>query len=76
MHGHPQASVPVPILERTGFAFENGLDQTVAMLSEKGAQVDMDAHRIRFPRELIADAIAKAPSQVALYGRDKKHEMV
>ena len=63
------------ILERTGFAFENGLDQTVAMLSEKGAHVDMDAHRIRFPRELITEAIAKAPSQVVLYGRDKKHDL-
>jgi len=63
------------ILEKTGFAYESGLDATIEMLANAGATIDREMKRIRFPRELILEAIAKAPSQVILYSRDGKNDL-
>jgi trimethylamine--corrinoid protein Co-methyltransferase len=63
------------ILEKTGIAYEAGLDATVDMLANAGATVDRKMKRIRFPRELIAGQIAKAPAQVILYARDGKNDL-
>jgi trimethylamine--corrinoid protein Co-methyltransferase len=63
------------ILEKTGITFETGLDQTVQMLADAGASVDRDSSRIRFPRELVLDQAAKAPSRVVLYARDGKTDL-
>jgi trimethylamine--corrinoid protein Co-methyltransferase len=63
------------ILEKTGIAYEAGLDATVDMLADAGATVDRKMKRIRFPRELIAGQIAKAPAQVILYARDGKKDL-
>jgi trimethylamine--corrinoid protein Co-methyltransferase len=63
------------ILEKTGIAYEAGLDATVDMLADAGATVDRKMKRIRFPRELIAGQIAKAPAQVILYARDGKNDL-
>jgi len=35
------------ILEKTGFTYESGLDDTLAMLEAAGAQIDRSAARIR-----------------------------
>jgi trimethylamine:corrinoid methyltransferase-like protein len=42
------------------------------MLAGVGATVDHEGKRIRFPRELILDQMAKAPSQVILYAATGK----
>ena len=63
------------ILEKTGFAYESGLDATIEMLANAGATIDREMKRIRFPRELILEAIVKAPSQVILYSRDGKNDL-
>ena len=63
------------ILETTGMGFEEGLDETAEMLAQKGALVDKEARRITFPRELVTTEIARAPSQVTLYGRDRRHDL-
>ena len=63
------------ILEKTGFAYESGLDATIEMLANAGATIDREMKRIRFPRELILESIAKAPSQVILYARDGKNDL-
>jgi trimethylamine--corrinoid protein Co-methyltransferase len=63
------------ILEQTGFTYESGLDETVALLARAGATVDRETKRIRFPRELIREQIAKTPSQVILYARDGKNDL-
>ena len=63
------------ILEKTGITYESGLGATVDMLAEAGADVDREMKRIRFPRELIRERIAKAPSQVILYARDGKNDL-
>ena len=43
------------ILEKTGIAYEAGLDETVEMLANAGATVDREMKRIRFPRDLILE---------------------
>lgn len=63
------------ILEKTGITYETGLDETVNMLADAGAIVDLEAGRIRFPRGLIQDLVAKAPSRVVLYARDGENDL-
>ena len=63
------------ILEKTGITFESGLEDTVKMLANAGAAVDYDGSRIRFPRELVLEQAAKAPSRVVLYARDGKNDL-
>jgi len=63
------------ILEKTGMTYESGLGETVETLGNAGATVDRDRRRIRFPRDLIRQQIAKAPSQVILYARDGKNDL-
>lgn len=63
------------ILETTGMAYENGLEDMARMLEDKGASVDHDTRRIRFSPGMITDAVAKAPSKVLLCGRDAEHDL-
>ena len=63
------------ILEKTGITYEAGLETTVDMLADAGATIDREMKRIRIPRELIREEIAKAPSQVILYARDGKNNL-
>jgi len=63
------------ILEKTGITYESGLEETADMLAEAGAQVDRDKKRIRFPRGMVTEQAAKAPSRVVLYARDGKNDL-
>ena len=63
------------ILAKIGLTYESGLGETVNMLADAGTTVDREMKRIRFPRELILEQIAKAPSQVILYARDGKNDL-
>ena len=63
------------ILEKTGLAYEAGLDETVAMLANAGAIVDHGTQRIRFPKKMIPEQIAKAPLRVILYARDGQNDL-
>ncbi len=63
------------ILENIGMTFEEGISDTIDMLEKAGAAVDRSAARVRFPRELITDQVAKAPAEVVFYGRDEKHDL-
>ena len=63
------------ILEKTGFTFEAGLDETLAMLESAGAIVDRKPDRVYFPRDLILAQAAKTPSQVILYSRDGLNDL-
>lgn len=63
------------ILESIGLTYEAGLSETIAMLEKAGAVVDRSGARVRFPRELIAEQVAKAPAEVIFYGRDPKHDL-
>ncbi|MFO7883500.1 MAG: trimethylamine methyltransferase family protein [Desulfobacteraceae bacterium] len=63
------------ILETTGVGYEEGLGDTAEMLEKNGADVDRDKRKIRFPRDLIVENVAKAPEKVMLYGRDTKNDL-
>ena len=63
------------ILEQVGFTYESGLDETLAMLRETGCDHDPDRRRIFFPRELVLEQAAKAPSRVVLCGRKKDADL-
>ena len=56
------------VLERTGIALMH--DQILKRLETEGCIVDHDAKRVRFPRQLIEEAIARAPRNYMLAGRD------
>ncbi len=63
------------ILENIGVTHEEGLSETIDMLEKAGAKVDRAAARVRFPRELISEQVAKAPAEVIFYGRDEKYNL-
>ena len=49
---HTLHEAALTLLEKTGFTYESGLEDTVDMLAAAGARVDRAAARIRFPRAL------------------------
>jgi trimethylamine--corrinoid protein Co-methyltransferase len=63
------------ILEKTGFRFEDGLDETIDMLESNGAVVNRDQGRFYLPRDLVMAQVSKAPEQVTLYSRDGKNDL-
>ncbi|NOY44264.1 MAG: trimethylamine methyltransferase [Deltaproteobacteria bacterium] len=63
------------ILERTGFTYESGLDEAMDSLERAGASVDRDQRRVRFPRQLVTESVARAPSRVILYSRDGRNDL-
>jgi trimethylamine--corrinoid protein Co-methyltransferase len=63
------------ILERTGFGYESGLDETLKMLEQSGVTRDRERSRIFFPRRLVVEQVAHAPEQVVLYSRDGKNDL-
>lgn len=63
------------LLEKTGFTYESGLDDTLDMLQKAGATVDRDRARIFFPRDLVEEQAKTAPEQVILHGRNPAHAL-
>lgn len=61
------------ILETVGFA--NAIPSCIAALTQAGAQYGADG-RIRFPRALVLETIAKAARHFTLHGQDERHDMV
>ena len=65
----------IRILEKTGFTYESGLEDTLVMLEKAGATVDRENTRILFPKDLITNLAATAPKRVVLYSRDGKNDL-
>ncbi|MGD2098281.1 MAG: trimethylamine methyltransferase family protein [Desulfobacterales bacterium] len=63
------------VLEKTGFSYEAGLDETIAMTEEFGMQVDPEHNRVYFPRDKIMELVNKAPQSVVLYSRDGENDL-
>jgi len=63
------------ILEKTGFTYESGLDDTLALLESAGVQLDRQAARIRFPRKVVLEHVRQAPREVVLYSRTGKDDL-
>jgi len=60
------------ILERIGIDFRH--PPTLDILTRGGAKVD--GCRVRFPREMVAAQLHKAPSEFTLYARNPKHNLL
>lgn len=58
-------------LERVGIQVHNQAARD--LLAAKGAR--MDGHIVRIPRILVKQAVASAPHEFTVWGRDGKHEM-
>ena len=65
----------IRILEKTGFTYESGLEDTLDVLEKAGAALDRENARILFPKDLITDLAAKAPERIVLYSRDGKNDL-
>ncbi len=63
------------ILEKTGFSYEKGLEETLEMLEAAGAGVDRERSRVTFPRKLVMEQAARAPERVVLYSRDGRNDL-
>ncbi len=63
------------ILEKTGFTYESGLEDTLTMLEKAGASVDRDRSRIYFSGDLLMEQASRAPEQVVMYSRDGKNDL-
>lgn len=62
------------VLERTGVFVED--DEAVDIFSDGGCVVDRDTGIVRIPEHLVMDALAGAPEQIFLAGRDPKYDVV
>lgn len=56
------------VLERTGMEVRS--ERFVRALGEAGARVDVDTRRVRFPAEVVEEAVRRVPSSYLLAGRD------
>jgi len=63
------------ILQKTGLTFEDGLDETIALLEKSGATVDRKRSRVFLPPNMVSAQAEKAPEQVVLYSRDGKNDL-
>jgi trimethylamine--corrinoid protein Co-methyltransferase len=63
------------ILEKTGFTFEPGLEDTLDMLKKADATIDRDNARIYFPGNLVMEQASKAPERVVLFSRDGRNDL-
>lgn len=53
------------ILEETGVRFDS--ERALALLEAQGCQVDRESNMVRFPRNLVNQAIEQAPEQFDMY---------
>jgi trimethylamine--corrinoid protein Co-methyltransferase len=63
------------ILEKTGFTFESGLEDTLDLLKKAGAAIDRNNARIYFPGDLVMEQAGKAPERVILFSRDGRNDL-
>jgi trimethylamine--corrinoid protein Co-methyltransferase len=63
------------ILEKIGFTYESGLDNTLDLLEKAGINVDREHAGIKFHRDLVTEQVSKAPERVMLYSRNDKDDL-
>ncbi len=56
------------VLERVGMEFND--PESRSIMREAGADVDEATMRVRFPRELVEQSVAKAPAEFTLHSRN------
>jgi trimethylamine---corrinoid protein Co-methyltransferase len=62
------------VLERTGIEVQSSECRDI--FAAAGARVSVSENRVFIPRSMVEDAVARAPSEVVLCGRDPRHDMV
>ena len=62
------------VLEKTGLFVES--DEALDIFESGGARVDRSTKIVKIPPYLVEESIRSAPSRVALYARDPKHDLV
>ena len=60
------------VLENTGLFIE--ADEALEVFDGAGAEIDRQQKIVKIPPRLVEDAIASAPSQILLAGRDPRHD--
>ena len=63
------------LLEKTGFTYESGLEDTLTMLEKAGVTVNREQSRLFFPKNLIVEQTNKVPERVIMYSRDGKNDL-
>lgn len=63
------------VLEEIGIAYTPDQNDLIEEMENAGAQIDRDASRIRFNRELVGKALSHAPSRLVLYSRNGKNDL-
>jgi trimethylamine--corrinoid protein Co-methyltransferase len=61
------------VLEEIGMDFLD--EEALAILKAAGAEVQPGTQRVRFPRGLVLEAVAKAPSEFTLHARNAEHSL-
>jgi len=62
------------IFEEVGI--EVNSDKALDLFRHTDARVDEQTRRVRIPRDMVMILLNKAPSEVTLYGRHKKHDVI
>lgn len=62
------------LLEEVGVKIYS--DAALKLLSDGGAEVDFNKKLAHIPQHLVKEALAKAPSTIKLYGRNRKHDRI
>lgn len=62
------------ILESTGVKIDNL--EVLEVLHQSGAVIDFDKRRAKFPQDLVKKCVKLAPSEIKLYSRDGKHDLL
>jgi trimethylamine--corrinoid protein Co-methyltransferase len=61
------------VLEEIGMDFLD--EESLGILKAAGAEVSPGTQRVRFPRNLVLDNIAKAPAEFTLHARNPEHNL-
>jgi len=63
------------LLEQVGVGYEDNLEP-LEMLEKAGCTIDVKAHKIFMPRDLVTKMANKAPGEFTLYSRDGKNDLL
>lgn len=62
------------ILEEKGVKIEE--EQALQLLDENNCEVEFDSRVVKFPRNLVEEALNKAPTSIKLCGRKEEHDFI
>jgi len=62
------------VFEKVGIQVNS--KEALDLLKHTDAQVDERTQRVMIPADMVMDLVSKAPSEITLCGRDKKHDVI